>query len=126
VTECPTPDAPPATIFHNPSCSKSRGALAILEERSIDHGVINYLNTPPSRDELESIVAVLIDPVSDLVRRTDKAFTDLGLDASGYNQAEEVIDLLLAHPELMQRPIVVSGGKAVIARPSERVDLVLL
>jgi arsenate reductase len=125
VTEAPTPDAHSATIFHNPSCSKSRGALAILEERSIDHGVVHYLNTPPSRDELESIIAVLIDPVSDLVRRTDKAFTDLGLDPSGYHQADEVIDLLLAHPELMQRPIVVSGGKAVIARPSERVELVL-
>ena len=105
--------------------TKSRGALAILEERSIDHGVVNYLTTPPSRDDLESIVAILIDPVSDLVRRTDKSFAELGLDPSGYQQAEEVVDLLVAHPELMQRPIVVRGGKAVIARPSERVDLVL-
>lgn len=125
MSDAPTPDAGPATIFHNPSCSKSRGALAILEERSIDHGVVNYLTMPPTRDELESIVAVLIDPVSDMVRRTDQRFTDLGLDPSGYHQAEEVVDLLLAHPELMQRPIVVRGGKAVIARPSERVALVL-
>jgi arsenate reductase (glutaredoxin) len=125
LTDTPTPDALPTTIFHNPSCSKSRGALAILEERSIDHGVVNYLTSPPSRDDLESIVALLIDPVSDLVRRTDQTFTDLGLDPSGYNQADEVVELLLAHPELMQRPIVVRDGKAVIARPSERVDLVL-
>jgi arsenate reductase (glutaredoxin) len=125
VTDAATPDALSTTIFHNPSCSKSRGALAILEERSIDHGVVNYLTSPPSRDDLESIVALLIDPVSDLVRRTDQTFTDLGLDPSGYNQADEVVELLLAHPELMQRPIVVRDGKAVIARPSERVDLVL-
>jgi arsenate reductase (glutaredoxin) len=71
------------------------------------------------------MVAVLIDPVSDLVRRTDQQFTELGLDPSDYNHAEEVVELLLAHPELMQRPIVVREGKAVIARPSERVDLVL-
>jgi arsenate reductase (glutaredoxin) len=125
MTDAPAPDAGTTTIFHNPSCSKSRGALAILEERSIDHGVVNYLTTPPSRAELESIIAILIDPVSDLVRRSDPAFTELGLDPSGYHQAEDVIDLLIAHPELMQRPIVVRGGKAVIARPSERVDLVL-
>jgi arsenate reductase len=125
VTETDMPDAGTATIFHNPSCSKSCGALAILEERSIDHGVVNYLTSPPSRDDLESIVAILIDPVSDLVRRTDKTFTGLRLDPSGYNQADEVVELLLAHPELMQRPIVVRDGKAVIARPSERVDLVL-
>jgi arsenate reductase len=118
-------DALPATIFHNPSCSKSRGALAILEARSIDHGVVDYLATPPSRDELESMVAVLIDPVSDLVRRTDERFTELGLDPSGYHHADEVVELLLAHPELMQRPIVIRAGKAVIGRPSERIDLVL-
>jgi arsenate reductase len=118
-------DALPATIFHNPSCSKSRGALAILEQRSVDHGVVDYLATPLSRDQLESIVAMLIDPVPDLVRRTDARFTELGLDPSAYNDADEVVELLLAHPELMQRPIVVSGGKAVIGRPSERADLVL-
>ena len=119
------PDSPPVTIFHNPGCSKSRGALAILEQRSVDHRVVDYLATPPSRDQLDSIVALLVDPVPELVRRTDARFAELGLDPSDYQDAESIIELLLAHPELMQRPIVVSGTRAVIARPSERVELLL-
>ena len=116
---------PSVTIFHNPGCSKSRDALTILEQRSIEHAVIDYLTAPPSRDQLESIIDRLIDPLPDLVRRTDERFAELGLDPSAYQDTGEIVELLLAHPELMQRPIVVGGGKAVIARPGERVALVL-
>lgn len=113
------------TIFHNPSCSHSRGALGILEARSIDHSVIEYLVSPPDRETLEAVISKLVDPVSELVRTGDKKFVELGLDPHAYQTADQVIDLLLVHPELMQRPIVVRGDRAVIARPSERVAEIL-
>jgi len=118
-------DAREVTLFHNPNCSRSRGALAILNEQSIDVNVVEYLQAPPSRQTLEMIVARLIDPVPELIRTTDKGFVELGLDAGAYNTDEEVIEFLLVHPELMQRPVVVKGDRAVIARPSERVAEVL-
>lgn len=99
--------------------------MEILEERSVDHRVIEYLRAPPSRATLEMIVEALIDPVPDLVRTSDKRFVELGLDPAGYVDAPAIIDLLLEHPELMQRPIIVRAGRAVIARPSERVVEVL-
>ena len=121
----PSGDGHEVTIFHNPSCSKCRGALGILDERAVDYGIVEYLKAPPSREALESIVAKLIDPVADLVRISDQTFTDLGLDPDGFDTAEAVIDLLLAHPELMQRPVVVRGERAVIARPESRVAEIL-
>jgi arsenate reductase len=118
-------DTPEVTIFHNPSCSHSRGALGILKERSIDHDVVEYLTAPPSRQTLEMIVSKLIGPVPDLIRTTDKRFVELGLDPKAYTTTGEVIEFLLVHPELMQRPVVIKGDRAVIARPSERVAEVL-
>jgi arsenate reductase (glutaredoxin) len=122
----PSSDIDQVTVFHNPECSKSRGALELLDERSVDHAVVEYLVTPPSRHTLETIVAKLVDPVSDLVRTTDPRFTELGLDPGAYTGSEAVVDLLLAHPELMQRPVVVTADRAVIARPSDRVAEVLV
>jgi arsenate reductase (glutaredoxin) len=121
----PANDTPEVTIFHNPSCSHSRGALGILNEQSIDHDVVEYLITPPSRETLEMIVSKLVDPVPELIRTTDKRFVELGLDPKAYTTVPEVIDFLLVHPELMQRPVVIKGDRAVIARPSARVAEVL-
>jgi arsenate reductase (glutaredoxin) len=113
------------TIFHNPSCSNSRGALGILDQRSVDYVVVEYLKTPPDRDTLETIISKLVQPMSELVRTTDKKFVELGLDPTGYQTSEQIVDLLLVHPELMQRPVVVKGNRAVIARPSDRIAEVL-
>ena len=124
-TPSAAPDADQVTVFHNPGCSKSRGALELLDQRSIDHTVVEYLVTPPSRATLEAIIAKLVDPVSDLVRTTDPRFIELGLDPDASTSPEAVIELLLIHPELMQRPVVVRGDRAVIARPSDRVTEVL-
>jgi arsenate reductase len=112
------------TIYHNPSCGKSRGALEILRERSIGHDVIEYLKTPPDRATLGRILDLLSDPPAALVRK-DKRFKELGLDERDFVTREQVIALLLKHPELMERPVVIRGGQAVIARPSERVHDVL-
>lgn len=112
------------TVYHNPSCGKSRGALDILRERAVAHDVVEYLQAPLDRATLERILALLAGPPAALVRK-DKRFRELGLDETRYVTREQVVDLLLAHPELMERPVVVRGGRAVIARPSEKVSELL-
>jgi arsenate reductase len=107
-------------VYHNPVCSKSRGALEILGERGVDIEVIEYLKTNPTRADLERILDAIPDPPSALVRN-DKRFHELGLDAADHQTREQVVALLLEHPELMERPVVFRGEKAVIARPSEKV-----
>jgi arsenate reductase len=107
------------TIYHNPRCSKSRGALELLERRGVAHRVVAYLETPPSRADLERLLRLLPDPPAALVRR-DARFQELGLGDADCASAADVVELLLRHPELMQRPVVVRGDRAVIARSSER------
>jgi arsenate reductase len=112
------------TVYHNPSCSKSRGALQILADEGIETDVVEYLKAPPDRAALERIVDTIPNPPAELVRK-DKRFKELGLDPAGYTERDAVVALLLEHPELMERPVVFHGDRAVIARPSELVlDLV--
>jgi arsenate reductase len=111
-------------IFHNPSCSKSRGALEILRERAVDVDVVEYLKAPPDQQTLERIVDSISDPPAALVRH-DNRFKELGLDPKGYTTKQDVVGLLLEHPELMERPVIFRGDRAVIARPSERVNELL-
>jgi arsenate reductase len=108
------------TVYHNPVCGKSRGALEILRERGVACDVVEYLQAPPDRATLERFLALLGGPPAALVRK-DKRFKELGLDERRYVTRDEVVALLLEHPELMERPVVVRGSRAVIARPSERV-----
>ena len=108
------------TVYHNPSCGKSRGALDILRERDVACDVVEYLKAPPDRATIERVLELLAGPPAELVRK-DKRFRELGLDEKNYVTREQVAALLLAHPELMERPVVIRGNRAVIARPSERV-----
>ena len=112
------------TIYHNPACGKSRGALEILRQRGIAHDVVEYLQAPPDRATLTQILDLLPGMPAELVRK-DKRFKELGLDERASTTREQVITLLLAHPELMERPVVIRGHSAVIARPSERIVEVL-
>jgi arsenate reductase len=112
------------TIYHNPNCSTSKKALTALEEGGADFDVIQYMKAPPDRATLESLVARLEDPVADLVRK-DPYFKELGLDAEDYTEPDAVVDLLLEHPRLMQRPLLVSGDRVFIGRPVDRVDELL-
>ena len=112
---------PDTTIFHNPSCSKSRGALEILAERGVEPEVVKYLDTPPDRATLERILDAIDDDATSLVRTDDQKFKATGLTKADVRTREQVVDVLLAHPEVMQRPVVFVGDRAVIARPSERV-----
>lgn len=107
-------------LYHNPGCSKSRGALEILRERDVEFEVVEYLETPLDRETLEHLLELIPGPATDLFR-VDKHFKELGLDAADYATSTDVIDLLLAHPRLMQRPVFVRGERALIARPSENV-----
>jgi arsenate reductase len=107
-------------VYHNPTCGSSRGTLEILSERGVAHDVVEYLRTPLDRPTLERFLDLLPDPPADLVRK-DKRFKELGLDPAAYTTREQVVLVLLAHPELMQRPVVVRGDRAVLARPPEKV-----
>jgi arsenate reductase len=112
-------------MYHNPACGKSRGALDILEGRDdVELDVIRYLDEPLARADFERILDVIEEPPAELVRK-DKRFKELGLAEGDYQTREQVIDVLLEHPELMQRPVVILGERALIARPSEKVNELL-
>lgn len=108
------------TLFHNPKCSTSRKVDEALTAAGVDHHVVLYLKDAPTRADLERIIGHLDDPVADLVRK-DKRFGELGLSADDYTTADTVIELLLDHPELMQRPILETADRAAIGRPPEDV-----
>jgi arsenate reductase len=107
-------------VYHNPRCSKSRGALELLAERGLDVDVVEYLQAPPDRATLEWILDTIDEAPAELVRHDDR-FRELGLDPAGYQDRASVVALLLEHPELLQRPVVIRDGRGLIARPSERV-----
>jgi arsenate reductase len=109
------------TLFHNPRCSKSRGAKALLDEAGVGYGVVEYLKAPPTRAELERLVAILDDPPAALVRTGEAAFRELGVDRAALADPAAVVDLLAEHPALMERPVLVVGDRAVIGRPPERI-----
>lgn len=106
------------TIYHNPRCSKSRQTLAILEEKNVDHEVVEYLEKPPSRTVLKQILATLGMQAHDIVRR--KEAKEAGLDVASMSEAE-LIDAMVNIPKIIERPIVVAGDKAVLGRPPENV-----
>lgn len=110
----------PVTIFHNPRCSTSNHAMSVAEELGVEHDTVLYLKDPPGESTLRRIIAQLEDPVTDLVRR-DATWDKLGLTDADAATEDQVVALLLTHPELMQRPIVVKGDRAIIGRPKERV-----
>ncbi len=111
-------------IFHNPSCSKSRQSLAILEEHGIEPEIVLYKQAPPDRATLEKIVTTVDVEPSKLVRR-DPEFKEAGLTPVDVETAEQVVEVLLAHPALMERPVVVMGDRVVLGRPPENVEALL-
>lgn len=94
--------------------------MRIAEELGVEAEIVLYLKTPPDADTLRGIVAKLEDPVTDLVRR-DSLWTKLGLTDADAATPDQVVDLLVKHKQLLQRPVVVTAKKAIIGRPKERV-----
>jgi arsenate reductase len=108
------------SIYHNPRCSKSRATLALLREQGIEPEIVEYLKDPPSRQTLEQLLDMLdVEPLA-LMRTKEKEFRELGLEKDEADR-ETLIQALLDHPRLMERPIVVHGRKAALGRPPENV-----
>ncbi len=107
-------------IYHNPRCSKSRQTLQLLKDNNIEPEVVKYLETPPGREELEQILDMLGLEPRELMRRKEKEYKELGLDDPGLTR-DQLIDAMVEHPRLIERPIVVKDGRAAIGRPPEKV-----
>jgi len=107
-------------IYHNPSCSKSRETLQILENHDLSPTIVEYLDNPPTRQELKKIIEMLGISARDLLRTTEQIYEDAKLDSRALSE-DEIITAICQHPALLQRPIVVSGNRAVIGRPPTRV-----
>ena len=108
------------TIYHNPRCSKSRETLQLLHDRGIEPQVVEYLRTPPDKAELKRILKLLDISPRDLMRTKEAEYKDSGADDPELSD-EELLDIMLAHPKLIERPIVVTGNRAAIGRPPQRV-----
>ena len=107
-------------IYHNPRCSKSRQALAILKDSKVEFEVIEYLTNPPTEQELREIIAKLGIAARDLIRQKEDEFKQLGVKQDVLSH-DSAITLMANEPKLMERPIVVTDEKAVIGRPPEKV-----
>lgn len=115
---------PDVTIYHNPRCSKSRQTLQLLNEKGVEPDVVEYLKDAPDEQALRAIIKKLgIRPI-ELVRKKEQPYKDLGL-ADKQDDDDAIIAAMVAHPVLIERPIVVKGGKAKIGRPPEDVLTIL-
>ena len=112
------------TIYHNPRCGKSREALAILEESGKDFKVVEYLKEPLAKEELLNIFKMLKGDEKSLIRSKEPLFNELGLSLTDNKKWEDWSLILEKHPILMERPLVVSGKKAIIGRPPEKIKAV--
>lgn len=108
------------TIYHNPSCGTSRNTLALIRNAGIEPTVIEYLRTPPDRATLESLIAQMGVPVREVMREKGTPYAELGLDDPKWTD-EQLIEFMLQHPILINRPIVVTETGTRLCRPSEAV-----
>ena len=107
------------TVWFNPACSKCRGTRDLLAQRGVDASYLHYLEDTPSRAEIERVMGLLgIDDPRAMMRTGEAVYGELGLDAA---DRDRLIDAMVAHPILIERPIVIRGSRAVIARPPEKV-----
>ena len=107
-------------IYHNPRCSKSRQTLQLLEEKGIQADIIEYLKDAPSKAELESLLSLLNMEPRALIRKGEAIYKELNLKDDTLSN-EQLISAMVEHPILIERPIVLSNGKAAIGRPPENV-----
>jgi arsenate reductase (glutaredoxin) len=108
------------TIYHNPQCGTSRNVLALIRNTGMEPEVIEYLLTPPSRQTLVALMAAMGMPVRDLLRRKGTPYDQLGLDDPALSD-DALLDAMVAHPILMNRPVVVTELATRLCRPSEAV-----
>ena len=108
------------TIYHNPACGTSRNTLAMIRATGVEPEVVEYLKAPPSRETLTALIAEIGAPVRDVMRRKGTPYDELGLDDPALTD-DQLIDAMLAHPILINRPIVRTPKGTRLARPSEAV-----
>ena len=108
------------TIYHNPNCGTSRNTLAMIRNAGIEPEVIEYLKTPPSRDQLMNIARATGEPLRQLIRTKEAIYQESGLDDPSASD-EQLLDAMLAHPVLINRPIVITPVGTRLCRPSELV-----
>lgn len=108
------------TIYHNPACGTSRNTLALIRNSGVEPRIIHYLETPPDRAQLLALIAAMGIPVRELLRRKGTPYDELGLDDPGWSD-EQLLGFMLAHPILINRPIVVTPLGTRLCRPSEAV-----
>ena len=111
-------------VYHNPRCSKSRQTLALLDENGFKPLVIDYLKTPPSHQQLDSILRGLEMQPRDLMRKSEPQYKQLSL-ADDTLSRDQLIDAMVQNPKLIERPIVVAGDEIIIGRPPENVLTIL-
>ncbi|HYZ34804.1 MAG TPA: arsenate reductase (glutaredoxin) [Crenalkalicoccus sp.] len=108
------------TIYHNPACGTSRNTLAMIRNSGVEPGVIEYLKTPPSREELADLIQRMGVPVRAVLREKGTPYAELGLDDPALTD-DQLLDAMMAHPILINRPIVVTPLGVKLCRPSETV-----
>lgn len=108
------------TLYHNPRCSKSRGALELLEERGLTPTIVRYLETPPDAAQLQDLLGKLGIGARNLLRSGEDDYKTLNLADTSLSD-EQLIAAMAAHPKLIERPILIVGDKAVIGRPPEKI-----
>ena len=107
-------------IYHNPRCSKCRQTMALLDEKNVDAEVVEYMNTPPSKSDLIEILEMLNLQPRELMRTHEAEYKDNNLSDESLSR-EQLIDAMIQHPKLIERPIVIHNGKAAIGRPPEKI-----
>ena len=112
------------TIYHNPRCSKSRRTLALLRDRGIEPRIVEYLDRPPTADELTEILRLLGLGPRQVMRRKEAPYAVLGLDDEDLDDAY-LLQAMVDNPILIERPVVVADGKAAVGRPPEKVLAIL-
>jgi arsenate reductase len=112
------------TIYHNPRCSTSRKTLDLIRAKDIEPAIIEYLKTPPSASELDRILSLLKLEPRDVMRRKEEEYKTLNLDRPDLTR-KDLIKAMVDHPILIERPIVLSKGKAALGRPPENVTAIL-
>lgn len=108
------------SIYHNPRCSKSRQTLALIEQQGVKLEIIEYLKTPPTADELNTILGQLGINARELLRKTEAVYKELNLADKTLTE-QQLVQAMCEHPKLIERPIVIHNGKAKIGRPPEAV-----
>ncbi len=108
------------TIYYNPRCSKSRQALALLQQRNIDPEIVDYLKTPLSAAAIQKLLGKLGMSARDILRTKEAEFKQLGLDILNLSD-DEIVDLIVKNPKLLERPIVENDNQAALGRPPENI-----